>query len=610
MLRGMPVAADIFDQDTFIEKTIPPTDAPSGSPSALPVDPSAAHLEELSFEKRYQVMGKLGQGGMGEVVLASDKRIGRHVALKLVRPMQSKDSSMRDRFVREALIQGQLEHPAIAPVYDLGTAADGQVYFTMKRIRGITLAMVLSYLKRGDEDAVKHFSQSKLLTILVDVCLAIEFAHQKGVVHRDLKPANIMIGGFGEVYVIDWGLSALTATHGRAAGGTPGYMAPEQSDPSTPTDPRNDIYTLGVILFEMLTLERFNAEAQSSVENRPSARAPSRSIAPELDEICVRATSVVPGARFASARELADALQRFLDGDRDLELRRRLASLHLVRAETLVTRALERHKDTEEADRAAAMHELGSALALDPGNPRAAELIARVLLEPPTELPSEAREELEEERQHQRRVAAKGAPWAGVGLIALGPIIYVMGVNDAVPLFVVLGALLLSVIFTMIDLRRPKMDDFGRNRMFVTIFIALVATTRLFGPLFLTPALAASAVVPFMLNSAPKERPYFFGLAAFAFLGPYALERFGLLAKSYELRDGAMCILPNSISFGGLGGDTLLIAFAIVNMAIGSAIVIKLHTALRSAEESVRLYSWHLRHLAPRQVPRSVSVKN
>src|SRR5262245_2684514 len=147
--------------------------------------------------ERYRWLGQIGKGGMGDIQLVKDTRILRDVAMKLLRAGVRDHAEFRERFLFEARLQGQLEHPSIVPVHDLGVTSEGDVYFTMKRIRGVTLAKALT-------DRAGTYSRRRLLTAFSSVCLAVDFAHTRGVVHRDLKPQNIMPGDFGEVYVLDW----------------------------------------------------------------------------------------------------------------------------------------------------------------------------------------------------------------------------------------------------------------------------------------------------------------------------------------------------------------------------------------------------------------------
>ncbi len=201
-------------------------------------------------ETRYEARSVLGQGGMGKVFLALDKRFGREVAMKVLRDELEDDHGIRARFVREACVQAQLEHPAILPAYDLGLDASGSLYFTMKRLRGLTLAEVLAKLQRGEPGTERRYGLHTLLSDFLDVCQAVHFAHSHGVIHRDLKPSNVMLGDYGEVYVVDWGIAKIVG--GDEAGldprelpsraiedggpptvagdvvGTPGYMAPSK----------------------------------------------------------------------------------------------------------------------------------------------------------------------------------------------------------------------------------------------------------------------------------------------------------------------------------------------------------------------------------------------
>ncbi|MDQ3368750.1 MAG: serine/threonine protein kinase, partial [Myxococcota bacterium] len=235
------------------------------SPSA-----GAPRTSEADLAERYDLGPVLGRGGMGEVRLARDARIDREVAIKLMRGGHS-DRDTVARFLREARVQGALEHPAIVPVHDLGINREGHPYFVMKRLAGITLADVITARAAGEPDAATRWPRRLLLTRLTDVCLAIEFAHTRGVVHRDLKPANIMLGDFGEAYVLDWGLARIVAdaapissvrplsgehepgqTAVGALLGTPGYLAPEQAR-GEDVDTRADVFSLGCILYELLT---------------------------------------------------------------------------------------------------------------------------------------------------------------------------------------------------------------------------------------------------------------------------------------------------------------------------------------------------------------------
>lgn len=211
----------------------------------------------------YQIEGEIARGGMGCVLDAREIRLDRPVAIKLLLPGASSE-----RFVNEALITARLPHPGIPPVYALGTLDDGSHYLAMKRVWGKTLAAELS------EVADPAAERSRWIAIFEQLAQAVGFAHSKQVVHRDLKPANIMVGAFGEVQVMDWGLAKFQETEDRQRAadsqphldhrdltlqgtvmGTPGYMSPEQAR-GEPVDARSDVFALGAILFQMLTGER------------------------------------------------------------------------------------------------------------------------------------------------------------------------------------------------------------------------------------------------------------------------------------------------------------------------------------------------------------------
>jgi serine/threonine-protein kinase len=237
-------SGELASQPTLRDASLSTTIA--SHPSASGVDVDAAWLDVAALPDRYLDDHQLGEGGMGEVRLTRDRRIGRDVAMKVLRPGHGSTGGFKARFLREARVQGQLEHPSIVPVYDIGVNDAGQAYFTMKRIRGKTLEEILDAIRGGDETITQQYSRRKLLAAFGSVCLALDFAHTRSVVHRDLKPGNIMLGDFGEVYLLDWGIAKLVgadepesddvapvrtgdATHtieGELMG-TPGFMSPE-----------------------------------------------------------------------------------------------------------------------------------------------------------------------------------------------------------------------------------------------------------------------------------------------------------------------------------------------------------------------------------------------
>jgi eukaryotic-like serine/threonine-protein kinase len=248
-------------------------DAPS------PVVGPAEKVLAASGQVRYQVLGEIARGGMGVVLKGRDPDLGRDVAIKVLLPSHAGDQVLVRRFIEEAQISGQLQHPGILPVYELGLDADLRPYFTMRLVKGRTLAALLEERPDPTHDL------GRFLAVFEQACQAVAYAHARGVIHRDLKPSNIMVGAFGEVQVVDWGLSkvlkqgaeggALThegtpcdepqvttiRTTGGGAGsqggaiiGTPSYMSPEQARGEIEElDEHTDVFALGAILFEILT---------------------------------------------------------------------------------------------------------------------------------------------------------------------------------------------------------------------------------------------------------------------------------------------------------------------------------------------------------------------
>ncbi|MEE3371446.1 MAG: protein kinase, partial [Planctomycetota bacterium] len=220
----------------------------------------------------------LAEGGLGKVYVAQDDELQRAVVMKTLKEAEGENSEARYRFVQEAQVNSQLEHPNIVPIYQAGRGADGQPYYTMKYVRGQEYReLIQSYHQHRREGNVDALELRRLLTLFISTCQAVSYAHNRGVVHRDLKPENVAVGEFGELMVLDWGLAkvlgepdtetshaAVTVADGIDLGqtmqgrimGTPGYMAPEQaSGESDAIEPRTDVYSLGAMLFEILTGE-------------------------------------------------------------------------------------------------------------------------------------------------------------------------------------------------------------------------------------------------------------------------------------------------------------------------------------------------------------------
>jgi predicted Ser/Thr protein kinase len=218
----------------------------------------------VTVEKIYTLKGEIGRGGMGRVFLAEDRTLNRQVALKVG---HTGDATQKAAFYREAKILSRLSHPNIVPVHNFGEDAAGRPFYSMKLVRGQTLQRVIKNLRKNDLATALDFSRQRLLSVFRRVCNAIEFAHSAGYMHRDIKPENVMIGEYGEVWVMDWGLAQAlgqasspnyddASQHDRkyAVEGTPQYMSPEQASGNS-LDERTDIYSLGATLYAILTLQ-------------------------------------------------------------------------------------------------------------------------------------------------------------------------------------------------------------------------------------------------------------------------------------------------------------------------------------------------------------------
>lgn len=324
---------------------------------------------------RYQFSIEHAQGGMGKVLIVYDSHLARRIALKELLPLEPVSSSAstldvrgpgpgplaqqrQARFLYEARITGQLEHPSIVPIYELGRRADGSLYYTMRLVKGKSLRQAI----RGAEGLEGRL---RLLAHFTNLCQAIAFAHSRGVVHRDIKPGNVMVGEFGETVVIDWGLakmrqSSFDAEAGEVARddidlmkeaeadviavGTPAYMPPEQArGDMNAIDERSDIYSLGAVLYELLTgsapySDPSSASALNKLLSAPPV--PVAQLVPEAPEelaaICGHAMARDPRDRYQSARELAADIEHFLAG--------RLVGVYRYRPTELISYFVRRFK--------------------------------------------------------------------------------------------------------------------------------------------------------------------------------------------------------------------------------------------------------------------------
>ncbi len=305
-------------------------------------EPSLTKAPELprKSNKRYKFIRSIGFGGMKAVLLVLDIDTGREVAMAMMPDFRERPASDLERFVREARLTARLEHPNIVPVHDMGTDLSGAPFFTMKYLRGQSLATLLRRVRRGEVASEKEYSIERATQIFIRVCNAVLFAHSRRVLHLDIKPDNVNIGDFGEVLVLDWGLAMVMNGGDAAAGshagparetrdgvakGTPGFMSPEQvAGRNGELDERSDIYALGALLYTMLTLhcplagksveEIMAATVRGEIPSPSEAAAPDRPVPAALEAICRKAMALKPEDRYQSVAELRADIQAFAAG--------------------------------------------------------------------------------------------------------------------------------------------------------------------------------------------------------------------------------------------------------------------------------------------------------
>ncbi len=343
---------------------------------AAAMRPGATVPAVQEHEGRYTLLKEFGKGGMGKILLVHDEHLGRDIALKTLLPDRLPGATRTGaptvemltvpiiaRFLQEARVTGQLEHPSIVPVYELGYRADGSLYYTMKFVRGRTLQSVLEEKKTFQE-------RLPLLNHFLNLCQAIAYAHSRHVVHRDIKPLNVMIGEFGETVVIDWGIAKIRghqdihenelretvqtmrigdaeATAKTVYGqtiGSPYFMPPEQAEGRTDeVNERSDVYSLGAVLYTILTGQTPYAGSTVREFLQKVASFPPKPVRdlepntpPELAAVCARAMAPKAEDRYPTAKELAAEIEKFLAGG--------LVSAYEYRFSELLKRFIKRHR--------------------------------------------------------------------------------------------------------------------------------------------------------------------------------------------------------------------------------------------------------------------------
>jgi serine/threonine-protein kinase len=306
----------------------------AGAPILHSLDESRYHFSDEEF---------LVEGGAKRIYKVYDSHAGRHVALAM--PHRHDTRQDKEEFLREAQLTAKLQHPNILPVYEVGLNSDGVPYFVMRLLEGEELKNIVRERTAGHAGYLERYDPVTLLEIFLKVCDAVIYTHSRGVLHLDLKPSNIMVGGYGQVTLFDWGLARVVGDDGtvdldRAAEvfdpdllnnitysgtmkGTPGYMAPEQVVDSGHVTARTDVYALGALLYFILTgtIPVRGTHAEEVIENtlagniiRPRLRRPSSNIPRSLAAVALKALKREPAERYATVRELHDDITRYLRG--------------------------------------------------------------------------------------------------------------------------------------------------------------------------------------------------------------------------------------------------------------------------------------------------------
>ena len=293
----------------------------------LQADPSAEFRRQLeNTGKRYKILKMIAEGGCGRIFLAKDLILGREVVIKSLKEEHLARPDSIEKFISEAKLSAQLDHPAIVPLFSLDTDTVDGLHLAMQLVNGITLKEFLNRCRdKAEEEKTTSRRYERTLQVRLEsflkVCDAIEYSHSRGIIHCDLKPENIMLGKNGEVYVMDWGIACPDGTDRKGKlDGTPAYMAPESFQDAT-ANPQTDVFALGMILNEIVTLRKpvSGADAKEVVEKiragdfepstpvNPKLRTP-----PALRAIIEKARAVNPGERYRSAKELATDIRHYL----------------------------------------------------------------------------------------------------------------------------------------------------------------------------------------------------------------------------------------------------------------------------------------------------------
>jgi len=563
-----------------------------------------------SFAERYALVSQLGEGGMGEVWLLQDRQLDRGVALKTVRSDKRGEGSAT-QFADEVLLQARLDHPAFVPVHEVGVAPSGEPYFTMRRVEGESLSDALARVEPGDVRG-----QHRLLRAFAQVCAAIHFAHDRGIVHRDLKPANIMLGAYGEVYVLDLGIaqrvsrdepSAESTLPKRAPirAGTPGYMAPEQRSAEEAVSDRADVYALGCILFELLVQRPLHdpavlrsgplVEVYRAADPSPLAATRERPgalpITRELDEACRRALALDPASRTIDAGELHDQVVAFLDGAAIERWRQDEATKLSEQAAALVAQTRAGHGANTLERRQRALTTLGRAVSLAPAAEATRETIRSLLHEPP---PPDADSVLATRMEAWKQVLASdsigGIVLALCGWVVCVPLMWWMGIRDVQHVLPPLLLGTLNIVWLLAFLWRKPPRAWALLGMGLLSTAAVVTAGRWLGPFGIAPAVFVAHTSFFAMVPDRRTRHGLLGILMAGALAPLLELLLTGQVANMRIEAGNIVVTPVITDFPPLATwATLLLLNAGVMLGAG----LTMRVVFRRMEDAQRTILWH-----------------
>jgi serine/threonine-protein kinase len=613
-LASRPLASTIFD-------------APEGAEGAPSSDTNPSFVPR-TFADRYALVSQLGEGGMGEVWLLQDRQLDRGVALKTVRS-DKRGQSSDDLFADEVLLQARLDHPAFVPVHEVGVGPAGEPYFTMRRVEGQSLAEALAS-SGADDVRGRH----RLLRAFAQVCAAVHFAHDRGIVHRDLKPANVMLGAYGEVYVLDLGIAQRVQTEAPAepgqpgqpaAGaarvgprdtpisttrtvvraGTPGYMAPEQATAPETVNASADVYALGCILFELLVqrplhnpdtlqsrklLECYQAANPSPLDAMRS-REGALPVTPELDQACRQALALDPAKRGLTARDLHDQVVAYLDGAAINRWRQDEATKLSQQAAELVALGHAREGSDTFERRQRALTALGRAVSLAPADEATRDVIRGLLQEPP---PADAQQLLSARMESWQRVwateAASGLVLALCTWVVCVPLMWWMGIRDAPYATGLLGLGAATIAWVLAFLWRKPPRAWALLGLGALSTTAVALSGRWLGPFGVAPAVFVAHMSFFAMVPERRTRLAMMGLLVCGGLFPLGELLLTGQVANMRIADGSIVITPLVTHLPPVATWASLL---FINVAVMLSAAVSMRVVLERMEDTQRTILWH-----------------